>query len=67
MTADYLRNKGVQVEPEAGKEYRVIGMHVPGAKYTVEKIEGEIVLFKGYNPKLRSDLKFYEVEATCYI
>jgi hypothetical protein len=61
MTTAYLKAKCTPVQPQAGKSYRVIGMHVSGAIYQVEKVEDGICYFKGYSPKDVSRLQFYEL------
>lgn len=59
MAVAYLKAKCTPIKPEAGKSYRVIGMHVSGAIYQVEKIENGICHFKGYGPKEVDKLLFY--------
>lgn len=61
MTVAYLKAKCTPVQPEAGKSYRVIGMHVSGAIYQVDKIEDGICYFKGYAPKGITKLLFYSL------
>lgn len=63
MTAAFLTANRTPLEPETGKEYRVIGFHIAGAKYTVERIEKGMVYFKGYVlGKELLKLYFYPVE-----
>lgn len=64
MIRAYLLNKGEEVlEPQPGESYRVLGMHVDGAIYQVERINDTICLFKGYASEVpRKNLKFYKIE-----
>ena len=61
MTTAYLKFKCTPVQPQAGKSYRVIGMHVSGAIYHVERVENGICYLKGYTPREIKFLSFYSL------
>lgn len=49
MTAAYLLARKEPVSTiEIGKEYRVVGFYNNGGKFIVDKIEGELIYFKGF-------------------
>lgn len=62
-TATYLVQHKQEIKnPQLNTPYRVVGYHVGGAIYKIERIEEDIVYFEGYNLGRKKDsLRFFEV------